>query len=174
MSFSATAPSIINVQNGENIYQRVLLVYGRAGPEGSRFENVVTVQSSNFPPIQWPVVDSYFKCLVHLQPGPNQVVFSYEGRQTYLELVYTPPLQNPPLRLVIMLAKDSPAQLDAPECKRNECGLEGAIERFRCAAYLWQAFTSEQMARNGFGRRTFRMDENYQEDTLSCQNREAR
>ncbi|ORY03376.1 hypothetical protein K493DRAFT_70962 [Basidiobolus meristosporus CBS 931.73] len=173
MSYFA-APRISNVQNGENIYQRVLLVYGQAGPEGSRFESEVEVQSSNFPPIRWPVVDSHFKCLVHLEPGTNQVVFSYQGQQTVITLNYVPPLDNPPLRLVIMLAKDSPAQLDAPDCKRDDCGLEGAIKRFRCAAYLWQAFNSEQMVRNGFGRRTFMLEESYQAETLTSQTHEVR
>lgn len=35
------------------------------------------------------------------------------------------------------------------------------------AAYLWQAFTGEQMNRNGFGRRCFRYEEEWQVGTLS-------
>ncbi|RJE16851.1 zinc metalloproteinase, partial [Aspergillus sclerotialis] len=35
------------------------------------------------------------------------------------------------------------------------------------AAYLWQAFTGEQMFRNNFGRRCFRFEEEWQTGTLS-------
>jgi len=37
------------------------------------------------------------------------------------------------------------------------------------AAYLWQAFTGEQMNRNGFGRRCYRYEEEWQPGTLTYQ-----
>lgn len=48
-----------------------------------------------------------------------------------------------------------------------------AIRKFRTAAYLWQAFTGEQMNRNGFGRRCFRFEEEWQPGTLSSRDVET-
>ena len=68
---------------------------------------------------------------------------------------------SPPLQLCILVAKDSPQTFDAvPERVEKEGnGLSTAIKKFRMAAYLWQAFTAEQMNRNGFGRRCYRYEE---------------
>ena len=41
------------------------------------------------------------------------------------------------------------------------------------AAYLWQAFTGEQMYRNGFGRRCFRFEEEWQTGSLTYHDRDT-
>lgn len=68
-----------------------------------------------------------------------------------------------------MVAKDSPETYDAPpdRVQGEGNGLNVAIRKFRAAAYLWQAFTAEQMNRNGFGRRCYRYEEEWQPGTLS-------
>jgi hypothetical protein len=53
--------------------------------------------------------------------------------------------------------------------QREGNSLELAIKKFRMAAYLWQAFTGEQMNRHGFGRRCFRFEEVWEPGTLSYQ-----
>ena len=70
---------------------------------------------------------------------------------------------------MILLAKDSPGTYDAvPErVQREGNGLETAIRKYKMTAYLWQAFTGEQMSRNSFGRRCFRFEEGWQQGTLS-------
>ena len=70
---------------------------------------------------------------------------------------------------MILLGKDSPGTFDAvPErVQREGNGQELAVRKFRMAAYLWQAFTGEQMYRNGFGRRCFRFEEEWQTGSLS-------
>lgn len=42
-----------------------------------------------------------------------------------------------------------------------------AIRKFRMAAYLWQAFTAEQMWRNNLGRRAFRFEEEWSQGAIS-------
>jgi hypothetical protein len=78
-------------------------------------------------------------------------------------------VNSPPLQLVILLGKDSPGTFDAvPERVQREGNDEAtAIRKFRMAAYLWQAFTGEQMYRNGFGRRCFRFEEEWQTGSLT-------
>jgi hypothetical protein len=85
-----------------------------------------------------------------------------------------PSTTAPPLQLVILLAKDSPATFDAVPARieREGNGLETAIQKFRMAAYLWQAFTAEQMFRNKLGRRVFRMEEEWVTGTSNYRDRE--
>jgi len=85
-----------------------------------------------------------------------------------------PPLATPPLQLVILLGKDSPATFDAVPARieKEGNGLETAIRKFRMAAYLWQAFTAEQMFRNKLGRRVFRIEEEWVTGTSNYRDRE--
>ena len=51
--------------------------------------------------------------------------------------------------------------------QREGNGIDTAVRKFRMCAYLWQAYTGEQMYRNRFGRRCFRFEEEWQTGTLS-------
>ncbi|CAB5334750.1 uncharacterized protein OCT59_005527 [Rhizophagus irregularis] len=178
---STYAPVIINIENGESVHQRILLVYGRAGPQDVEFESNITVEhhSDNFPSTTWQVFNSHFKCLVHLDPGLNDIKFILDTESfsadlqpliTNFQVNYIPLLQNPPIHLAILVAKDSNETIDAPDEKKpDDCKLEAVKAKFRCSGYLWQAFTAEQMNRHGFGRRVFRLDEEWTKDTLSNQ-----
>ncbi|KAK9469329.1 putative peptidase family-domain-containing protein [Lipomyces arxii] len=167
-----------NVSQGSNLYQRVVLIHGGAGPANTRFDAAITVHHhlGEFPPQTFPVSDGYFKALVHLSPGENNLMFTFAPGNlggspcsTPLKLNYVPMLQNAPLHLAIMVARDSNFTFDSPDKKKQQEGndLGVAIKKLRMAGYLWQAFTGEQMARNGMGRRTFRLDEHWLPDTLS-------
>ncbi|KAG6017772.1 hypothetical protein E4U54_003377 [Claviceps lovelessii] len=72
-------------------------------------------------------------------------------------------MNAPPLQLAIIVGKDSPETFEAPPARveREGNGLETAIRKFRMAAYLWQAFTAEQMWRQKLGRRSFRYEEEW-------------
>jgi hypothetical protein len=136
-----------------------------------------------FPPTNWPVSDSYFKALVYLSPGWNQIRFDFttaslpkdSTHSSYIMLNYLPLNNSPPLQLVIIAGRDSPCTYDAvPErIQREGNGLETAVRKYRMAAHLWQAFTAEQMYRNKFGRRCFRFEEEWQTGTLSLRDWEA-
>ncbi|KKF96769.1 putative zinc metalloproteinase [Ceratocystis platani] len=84
------------------------------------------------------------------------------------------PTGAPPVQLAILLASDSPETFDCPpeRVKREGNDLEVAIRKFRMSAYLWQAFTAEQMLRNKLGRRVFRFDEEWTSGSASSQDRE--
>ncbi|KAK9317995.1 putative peptidase family-domain-containing protein [Lipomyces starkeyi] len=172
------APKFYNVSQNSNIYQRVVLIHGSAGPPNTTFDASMTVYHhlSEFPPQFYPVSDGYFKALVQLSPGQNDLKFVFHPGSlggatltTDLKLVYTPLLQNAPLHLAILLARDSECKFDSPTIKKNQegNGLDTAVRKMRMAGYLWQAFTGEQMSRAGMGRRTFRLHEEWGLDTLS-------
>ena len=57
--------------------------------------------------------------------------------------------------------------------QREGNGLDAAVRKYRMAAYLWQAFTGEQMYRNGFGRRCFRFEEEWAKGSLSYRDEET-
>ena len=92
-----------------------------------------------------------------------------QAHSSWININFLPLIASPPLHLCILVAKDSPETYDAvPERVQKEGnGLATATRKFRMAAYLWQAFTAEQMNRNRFGRRCYRYEEEWQPGTLS-------
>lgn len=166
------------------MHQRIVLVYGQIGePAQKAIDGTLTVyhHQDSFPPTSWPICDSHFKALIHLNPGPNRLRFdctssklstnnsSIPAHSSWMNINFLPLTNSPPLQLAILLGKDSPGTFDAvPERVRREGnGQAMAIRKFRMAAYLWQAFTGEQMNRNGFGRRCFRLEEEWQTGSLT-------
>ena len=176
---------VSNIQNQETVSQRCLLIHGRCIPgAGSRgnADAFVSISSfdqsgeSNFPDQHWPVAAGYFKALAFLMPGANTLTFKFKGvaaeEPSKLTVNYVPLLQNPPLHLAIMVAKDSPLLIDCPPAKHvgvssAHSDLDSAVAKFRLTAYMWQAFTAEDMRSKGLGRRTFRLDEEWISDTVS-------
>lgn len=89
-----------------------------------------------------------------------------------MELNYVPLLQTPPLHLAIMIAKDSPLLIDCPPNKRGAISsahsdLDAAVKKFRMTAYMWQALTAEDLRSKHLGRRSFRLEEEWADETLS-------
>lgn len=143
----------------------------------------VNHHQARFPSTAWPVSDSYFKALVHLEPGWNRLRLDFTSPKvssgnasvsphaSFFNINYLPLTNAPPLQLAIILGSDSPGTYDATpdRIQREGNGLDLAIKKFRMAAYLWQAFTGEQMNRHGFGRRCFRFEDSWEPGTLSYQ-----
>jgi hypothetical protein len=186
---SPLAPRVVSVSDGSWVHQKVLLVHGEVADLQRPIDGTVTIahHQGSFPDTQWPVCDCYFKALVYLQPGPNRLRFDFTSpklsspngqmqvHSSWIAINFLPLISSPPLQLCILVAKDSPETYDAtPErVQREGNGLNMAIRKFRMAAYLWQAFTAEQMNRNGFGRRCYRYEEEWQPGTLTWRDVEA-
>ncbi|KAK5159421.1 hypothetical protein LTS14_002563 [Recurvomyces mirabilis] len=180
---SPLAPRVTSVSDGSWVHQKVLLISGECADIQRPIDGSVAVchHQDTFPVTQWPVSDSHFKALVYLQPGPNRLRLDFTSpklsstngqmqvHSSWILINFLPLISSPPLQLCILVARDSPATFDAvPERIQKEGnGLNTAIRKFRMAAYLWQAFTAEQMNRNGFGRRCYRYEEEWQPGTLS-------
>ena len=173
----------------DKVYQKVLLLYGTIGEAAQhKIDGVITASRYDdaFPSVSWPVSDSHFKLLVYLQPGPNKIRFDFSSPKlanssstnpihaSYLTLHMLPPMNSPPLQLAILMAKDSPGTFDATPARSEREGnnLDTAIKKFRMAAYMWQAFTAEQMSRNKLGRRAFRFEEEWTTGTSNYRDRE--
>ncbi|KAI6088264.1 putative peptidase family-domain-containing protein [Hypoxylon rubiginosum] len=186
---SQYAPRIANITDNTWVSQKILLVNGTIGEPGQRpLDGNVTVcrQDDGFPPTYWPVCESQFKAMVYLMPGANRLRFDFSSpklansgssnpiHSTYITVHMVPPMNAPPLQLAIVVAKDSPCTFDAVPARveREGNGLETAIRKFRMSAYLWQAFTAEQMWRNKLGRRVFRFEEEWTTGTCNYRDRE--
>ncbi|KAI8647415.1 putative peptidase family-domain-containing protein [Parasitella parasitica] len=170
---SSKSIQIDNVKDGETVHQRFLLVNGRAGPRNGSFDRPIHVLCNDFPQTEWPCVNSFFKAMVHLVPGANTITFAFpqENDTLHFHVNYLPLLQNPPLSLVIFIGSDSDATFDVPPEKKGQNTLDIAVQKLRTAGYMWQAFCAEQLHRNGMGRRTFRLEEGWLPDTISCRDR---
>ncbi|KAG8409636.1 hypothetical protein J3458_018727 [Metarhizium acridum] len=186
---SQYAPRIHNVSEHSWVYQKVLLLHGTIGEPGQYSIDgnvVISRYDDSFPAISWPVCESHFKALVYLQPGPNKFRLDFSSPKlanssssnpihaSYLTLHMIPPMNAPPLQLAIIVAKDSPQTYDATPARAEKegNGLETAVRKFRMAAYLWQAFTAEQMRRHKLGRRVFRYEEEWTLGTSNYRDRE--
>jgi hypothetical protein len=183
---SCHSPRYLALADSVQVHQQVLLIFGQIGEISTRpLDGSLTVNhhQGRFPPTCWPVHDSYFKALVHLEPGWNRIRLDFTSPKvstsntsipshaTFMNINYLPLTHSPPLQLAIILGHDSPGTYDAPpeRIQREGNGLELAVKKFRMAAYLWQAFTGEQMNRYGFGRRCFRLEDSWEPGTLSYQ-----
>ncbi|GAB1317241.1 Peptidase family-domain-containing protein [Madurella fahalii] len=186
---SQYSPRITNVPDSSWVYQKVLLVHGTIGdPSHRSLDGTLTVSrlDDNFPATSWPVCNSRFKALVYLMPGANRLRLDFSSPKlansgssnpihaSYLTVHMIPPVGAPPLQLAILLAKDSPGTFDAVPARieREGNGLDTAVRKFRMAAYLWQAFTAEQMWHNKLGRRVFRFEEEWTTGAANQRDRE--
>ncbi|KAK6608967.1 zinc metalloproteinase [Botrytis cinerea] len=170
---SPYSPRILSITDNTWVYQKVLSIYGTiSDPSEVQIDGTLTVTrlDDGFPPTYWPVSEFDFTSpKLANSNSPNPV------HSSFLTLHMLPTLTNPPLQLVILLGKDSPGTFDAvpSRIEREGNGLDTAIRKFRMAAYLWQAFTAEQMYRNKLGRRTFRFEEEWITGTSNYRDREA-
>ncbi|ATY64726.1 Mannose-binding lectin [Cordyceps militaris CM01] len=174
------------------VYQKTILLHGTIGEPSTTttpMDGTITLSrlDDDMPATSWPVCDSHFKAMAYLNPGPNKLRFDFASpklanssssnpiHSSHLTIHMIPSMSSPPLQLAIVLAKDSPATYSAAptRAEREGNGLETAIRKYRMAAYLWQAFTAEQMWRNKMGRRTFRFEEEWTTGSTNYRDRET-
>ncbi|KAK2006064.1 zinc metallo proteinase [Colletotrichum eremochloae] len=176
--------TIENFHDGETVHQRCVIIKGYYYTT-TPWHDFITISSSDgttktFPPQTWPLDASRFKALVLLSPGKNILKITCRSTDaenpgpSTLTLNYIPLLQTPPLYLAIMIAKDSPLLIDCPPSKYGplstaHSSIDAAVAKMRMTAYMWQAFTAEDMRMKGLGRRSFRLEEEFAVDTTTSQ-----
>jgi hypothetical protein len=165
-------PQITSHLPSDTVHCRLLLVTGTITAPDLSGDIWVLSHACSFPPQPFPVRNSSFKALLHLSPGENNLTLDFRpspspssSYKSVFDIIYLPLLQNPPLHLAIIVAKDSPLRYD--DVPGATATLESAQKKLRLAGYLWQAFTANEMYAQGLGHRTFRLDEAWLPDTLS-------
>lgn len=174
--------SVFNISSGDTVHQTCLVITGQCPHWENSTDDYISITSTDVfkdtsVPLTWPVVRGKWKALVRLECGKNDLSFDLHhaggvSSSISLSLVYQPLLQTPPLLLTILVAKDSPLLIDCPPSKYGAVSsahgsLDAAVVKFRTTALMWQALTAEDMREKGFGRRTFRLEEEWSTDTLS-------
>lgn len=157
------AITIHSPPQGSALHSHVVLLIGSCNPPpppGSQ----VTVTTSALPqPHVFPVhASGRFKALARLIPGDNVINIAC-GSVYAQHHVTRNDLPNRPVDLIIVAGADS--RLSYDDVKPTT--IDDAIRRFRMAACLWQAYTAEQMLRNGFGPRTFPLTSEWGPDTVA-------
>lgn len=176
MQLVDSTPYITSVLPSSTVHTRLLLCDGKV-PNVRGASKVQIVPHREHMASQSAHVDvtGAFIALVPLLPGENEVQLLYydsRSQRTHRGIFYVsyvPLMQNPPLKLVVVVGSDSPHIYDDAPHPKHAPTLETAIKKFRLAGYMWSAFTAQQMDRNGFGQRTFRLDESWLPDSLSSQ-----
>lgn len=157
---------LYNVQDNAETHSACLIVHGKCS---SKDTTTVEVLHPQFPSLKYDVHNCVFKCVVQLSPGENRLTFSTDQNESKtITCRYTPLLQDEPVHLCLLVGRDSPLVFDSPRSQQQKEGghdLDLAVRKLRLGARLMQAFTNEQMLRNGFGHRTFRFVEEYAQDT---------
>lgn len=155
-----------NVKSGDEVHTPALIIHGTIKSKAT----AIQVHHPQLPALTFPVNSHGFKTMVALIPGENSLWFTGDDNtRAQLTLTYVPLLQNPPIHLCLLVGKDSQMTFDSPASqirKEGGNGLDLAVRKLRMGARIMQAFTNEQMVRNGFGQRTFRFVEEYTRDTL--------
>lgn len=160
--------SFFNLKSNETVVSPCLTIHGKCSKNVTGVKNI-QVQHPQLPPLTFPVNESYFKATILLSPGENKLTFITDTNVSEsITCFYTPLTQNKPIHLCLIVAKDSPLKFDSP---RSQIAKEGgndlnlAIKKLRIAARLMQAYTNEQMLRNGFGHRVMNFVEEFAYDT---------
>lgn len=160
--------TLYNIQERVPVRTPLVIVHG----EASAKQGTLIVANGNGPPLFYEINAGFFKAPVHLEPGNNSVSFTVRQGNKDLESIRAninyERIDNKPVHLCLLLAKDSPGFFDTTSQKAQEegNGIELAVQKLRVAARLMQAFTHEQMQRAGFGSRTFNFAEEVANDTL--------
>jgi hypothetical protein len=122
----------------------------------------------------WPVTQSRFKALAYLHSGTNlfTLEFTPSGSRSKKfisnhRLIYHPMTSCPPIRLVLLMAKDSAYAIEDPNAGTTMLSI--AMAKYRMVAYLWQAYIAEMMNLRNGERRTFQLENEWKESTLFSQ-----
>ncbi|KAH3901289.1 related to Putative zinc metalloproteinase YIL108W [Saccharomycodes ludwigii] len=174
--------SLINLQDNQELHSPCIIVHGQINNTQGNYteKNIegfqeIVISSLQLPPLKYQINARLFKATIQLTPGLNNLRFTSKNSKTGEILLknivcqYVPLLQDIPIHLCLLVGKDSKYLFDSPSTKidtQTNNGLNVAIKKLRMGARLMQAYTNEQMYRNGFGQRTFQFVEEWNTDYL--------
>ncbi|CCE63604.1 hypothetical protein TPHA_0F01190 [Tetrapisispora phaffii CBS 4417] len=160
---------LFNLNDGDELVSPALILHGKVNNDENG--KSIKVFHPQLPSLSYPINENHFRATVILTPGENKFTLSTDtGNSTsIIKVNYTPMLNDQPIHLCLLVAKDSEYVYDSPKTqieKEGGHGLELAIKKMKLGGRLMQAYTNEQMLRNGFGNRTFQFVEEFAKDTL--------
>jgi hypothetical protein len=157
------AVRVANLQNGETLRYPVALLSGEAHlPDGAALSlrNNSSHKANNR--FTTSVLNGRFKALIELVPGDNSLVFQTPRGEQSFKLRYTP-MTTP---LVVRVIYVTPPDGDTAYPTQFEHDRQNYRAKLQTAARLIQAFTAETMNESGWGRKTFRLEEDAQGEVV--------
>ncbi|GFO01130.1 Zinc metalloproteinase [Plakobranchus ocellatus] len=135
--------------------------------EGSAQDGRVVVRCSTDPAgvcTEWPVVEGNFKVLVRLQPGENMVTLRCGQESLTIRLRYDRPGFAHFVRPVYIVCADDDGYFQGPG--DEDCSPESAVKRIALGSEVIQTLTAEKMHEHGFGRVTFSLETDDEDQTM--------
>ena len=160
---------ILNYRSSDLTHSPCVVIHGKTNNPGDKeitVTNVNTTVTSKF-----EINYGFFKATIELQPGVNPLIFTTNNNHILnFDINYTPLTSNKPIHLCLLVAKDSPLKYDTNDIKEvnlsGEANLNMAIQNLQIAGRLTQAYTNEQMYRNGYSQRTMQFVEEFSTSKL--------
>ena len=151
---------ILNLQDGQSVTLHLPILCGDIGRDTSDgFIEVSNISILNSSPVAWPITDGVFKVLVKLKPGENKIRLVHKCQDLIFTLIgYIPELPYFVRLVYIICGDDDDGRFQGPD--EEDCSIQSALERIILAAMLLQTFTAEKMHEYGFGRKTFKLEMN--------------
>lgn len=149
-----------NLQDGQSVTLHLPILCGDIGRDTSDgFIEVSNISTLNSSPVTWPITDGVFKVLVKLKPGENKIRLVHKCQDLIFTLIrYIPELPYFVRLVYIICSDDDDGRFQGPD--EEDCTIQSARERITLAAMLLQTFTAEKMQEYGFGRKTFKLEMN--------------
>lgn len=164
----------------------VYLLHGQSNAESRGILTVYHKDLSTFPPQYYEINSGFFKALVHVNPGTNEIILRHDqgvlnsnaaptltktGLATLELQIQYKPNPSPPVHLCILVGKDSPMLFDCPKSVKSYegNGIDVAVKKLRMAGRIMQAFTQQDMIKQGLGPLCFPFAEEITTSTISRQ-----
>ncbi|XBW35177.1 hypothetical protein QEN19_000740 [Hanseniaspora menglaensis] len=157
---------ILNYISKDTTHSPCIIIHGKISGKNSDKDIIVKNMNNNFVELKYEINYFFFKATVELQPGLNRLYFITKNNGTLpFDLNYIPLTSNKPIHLCLLVGKDSPMRYDTNDIKESnlpsDVHLKLAIQKLQIAARLTQAYTNEQMYRNGYSQRTMQFAEEF-------------
>lgn len=156
VELDATAPSITLSEpaNDVSLAYDLVLLRGTAKPTSlTSIELRLGGRTQTF-----PVVNGRWKAFALMKQGLNNITLAAGGVTKAVKITYKPPANRRFIRFIYVLGSDGDGSFEAPAGEPHDKA--SALARIGTAARVMQVLSAEMSARQGFGRRTFRIDRN--------------
>ncbi|KAL6930893.1 hypothetical protein ACO0R3_004017 [Hanseniaspora guilliermondii] len=160
---------ILNYLSNDLTYSPCIIIHGKVNNPNDKEITVTNVNTAvtNVFEINY----GFFKATIELVPGSNPLIFTTNSNHILnFAINFTPLTSNKPIHLCLLVAKDSPLKYDTNDIKEanlsGETHLNLAIQKLQIAGRLAQAYTNEQMYRNGYSQRTMQFVEEFSTSKL--------
>ena len=138
-----------NLSDGEVVGFPLLVISGRATGKPSQVTVTLQGQSRN-----WPAAESFYRALVQLNPGDNEIRLSAPDHpDTVIRVRYSPAQAPRRLRLLYVLSSDGDGSFQAPP--GEPCDRVSAVRRIAMAGRLHQTAIAEMLHNAGQPRKSF-------------------